>query len=155
MKKIKPTTLRYMIGHYLFAIPLSIIFILTGAYFFSIKFMGNEFGLGVIVAGIIITLIPLIHSVVYSRTTSIGFDDEKIVFESGILSHRTKKAPVHMITDSSLNRSLVQRITDAATLNISTSGSSGYEIVCEGLMNKEAKELHEQIYERIDKIQKK
>lgn len=154
MKRIKPTAFGYMLGHYLMVIPLSAVFVLVGAYLFSIKFMG-QVGLGVIAAGIIITLIPLIHSVLYSRTSSIGFDDEKIVFETGILSRRTKKAPVHMVTDSSLNRTLLQRITGTATLNISTSGSSGYEIICEGLRNKEAKELHEQIYEKINKMQKK
>lgn len=154
MKKIKPTILGYMMGHYLLAIPLSIIFVLAGVYLFLINFMG-QIGMGVIIAGIMIIIVPLIYSILYSRTTSIGFDDEKIIFETGILSRRTKKAPVHMITDSSLNRSLLQRIVGAATLNVSTSGSSGYEIICEGLRHNEAKELHEQLYEKINQIHKK
>jgi uncharacterized membrane protein YdbT with pleckstrin-like domain len=153
MKKLTPLMFGYMIGHYFIAIVLSFVFLVVGLYLLPVKAMG-PIGFGAIGGGFLILAILLLYAFLYTKTTAITFDGDKVVFETGILSKRTKKVPVHMITDSSLNRSFLQRILGAATLNISTSGSTGYEIVCEGLRNQQARELHDEIYERINQLQR-
>ncbi|MBN1169662.1 PH domain-containing protein [Candidatus Micrarchaeota archaeon] len=99
--------------------------------------------------GILTLVLPLIHAHLHCKATSISFDDDKLVHETGILNNRKKKIPVNMITDSSSSRTFIEKFLGTGTLSISTSGSTGYEMVCDGLDYSELETLHQKLYSRI------
>lgn len=147
---IKPTMKGHFVKHYLASIPFSLAFLAGGAAFLAfvpdadLVWAALLFAAGVLASGI-----PAAHSVLYCRATTVSFDGDKIVLETGILDHRKKKVPVNMVTDSSASRTFIERFFGTGTLNISTSGSTGYEIVCHGLDYRELDSMHNMLYEKI------
>lgn len=153
--KTKPTIKGYFIKHYLLLIPLSIIFILIGLYIILTPIiLTSILGLILIILALFLIAGALIHCKLHCDATSIYFDEDKLVYETGIIKHYKKKIPLHMITDSSLTRSFIEIIFGLATLNISTSGRSGYEIICDGLNYAETEKTHIFLYEKIKKNKK-
>lgn len=150
---IRPTVRGYFIHHYLLLGVLSVLItaIGIGAVLGALDFMDSNMGVAAIVFAVVLISVALAHSKLHRNATSVYFDEDKMVYETGILSHFKKKIPIHMITDSSLKRSFIEKTFGVATLNISTSGSSGYEIVCNGLDYAETERMHDILYERIKK----
>ncbi|MFH1785652.1 MAG: PH domain-containing protein [Candidatus Micrarchaeota archaeon] len=155
MEKIKPKLLGCLIENYFFLDIVAVILIIAGgAVYLSTINILDTVGIALIVLGIAILIVTIILSKLKAHTTSIYFSDEKIVYETGIVSTRKKKVPINMVTDSSITRGLRARLFGFATLNISTSGSTGYEIICNGLDYNEINSVHEELYKKIGAINK-
>lgn len=152
ISKIKPTIKGYFISHYISIVLVVVIIIAIGALIYAKLLPIDGFiGLIILALGLVLVIFALIHCKLHSDATSIYFDEDKMVYETGIFSHKKKKIPVNMITDSSVTRRFIERIFNVATMNISTSGRSGYEIICDGLDFKETEEIHAKLYELIKK----
>jgi len=147
---IRPTIKGYFISHYIVIAILSLLLVLAG-FSIILKVIGSDSSLGflLIAIGLVLTISALAHCKIHRDVTSVYFNEDKLVYETGIFNHHKKKIPVHMITDSSLNRSFIGKMFNIATLNISTSGRSGYEISCDGLDYLETERMHDLLYENI------
>lgn len=69
-----------------------------------------------------------VYSYLYYLNTSLIVDEEKVIYEYGILHHSVNTIPLKNITDFSLKRSFIQRLFNIATLSINTAGGQGFEI---------------------------
>lgn len=149
---ISPNTNGFFLERYfmssIFAALLITVGIGTSLAFFQLD---SFFGILLVIIGILIFILSLTHSKLHCNATKIYFDEDKLVYETGIINHKKKKIPVNMITDTSITRTLIEKIFNIATLNISTSGSSGYEITCKALNHYEAEEFHTALYDMIKK----
>lgn len=150
---IKPTVKGFFIKRYLAWLPVSVVSAAAGALVLaSYPEVDGLAGVSLIAAGALALGATILHSWLHRGATSIYFDDDKIVHETGILDHRKKKIPMNMVTDSSATRTLIEKLFGTGTFNISTSGSSGYEIVCDGLDYSELEAMHNSLYARLRKF---
>lgn len=111
--------------------------------------------LGIFAATAIIAALGWYYTKIYCSVTSISMAEDKLVYETGIFSHRRKNIPIHMVTDTSLNRSFFQKLIGVCTLNVSTSGSSGYELAIPNLPHGPACEFHDALYGAIQRFARK
>lgn len=148
--KIKPTVKGFFIQHYSFWGLAAIALFLAGILsFVLVPGFYALFSFALVGGGVLAFAVPFSHSWLHCRATSISFDEDKLVYETGILDYKKKKIPINQITDSSITRSFVDKFIGSAAFNISTSGSSGYEIVCHGFNHQELESVHNQLYSRI------
>lgn len=151
--KIRPTVKGYFVKHYIILLPLSVAAAATGVLILvSVPDVDPIAGIFLITAGALALGATILHSWLHRGATSLFFDEDKIVYETGILDHRKKKIPMNMVADSSATRTFIEKFSGTGTLNISTSGSSGYEIVCNGLNYFELEAMHNALYARLQKF---
>jgi membrane protein YdbS with pleckstrin-like domain len=146
METLKPKLYGHLVRHYLRIVPLAIVFIALGAYILvgGLKF-DTLVGWAALSAGILIIVFGLVRSGLYSVGATLYTNDGMIVYKTGILSVHENKIPIEKVTDSALNRSVMERIFGLTTLSINTSGGIAYEVMCEGLDYNDANQFQTKI----------
>ncbi len=153
---VKPTAVGFFLKHYyilLLAFPIALVILaasLAGVFVLELFVI-----LVLFIALAVMMALAIAHSKLHCNVTSVYANEEKLVHETGILHHHKKKLPMHMITDTSIKRTLFDRAIGIATLNVSTSGSSGYEVIVSCLPHSESEVFHENLYGIISKNQAK
>lgn len=143
MEKIRPRFVGYFMTHYFFVIPLAIV--LLALAFINIDGMAPFF---LFVAALVL-LISLVHSKVHEMVTCIYIEDNKFVHESGILKNKKNNLPISMVTDSLITRNIMERVLGVCTLNVNTSGTGAYEVICDALDFGEADKINNLLHEMI------
>jgi len=155
-KTIRPVVWGFLINHYIMLLPFSLLVLVVGIalYFSGVEWL-EPAGIFAIFILIMTVAFAGAHAVLHCRVTSIRFDGHKLIYETGIVHHKKKKAAIHMITDSSVTRSLTEQIFNLATLKVNTSGTATYEIVCDSLLRKDAEGLQKKVYDVLNMISKR
>ena len=155
-KTIRPVVWGFLINHYIMLVPFSILVLVVGiALYFSGVEMLEPAGIFAILILAVSFAFAGAHAVLHCKVTSIQFDGNKLIYETGIIHHKRKKAAIHMITDSSVSRKLIEQVFGLATMRINTSGTATYEIVCDSLVRKDADEMHNHLYDVLNMISKR
>lgn len=153
---LKPTAIGFFLKHYyvlLLALPaVLLLFIISLAGIFTLE---SWMMVILLIALAVLASVALAHSKIHQSVTSVYANEEKFVHETGILHHKKMKIPMHMITDTSIKRTLYDRIIGTATLEVSTSGSAGIEVTVSCLPHSETEVFHENLYAIISKNQAK
>ena len=143
MEKIKPMFVGYFMTHYFFVVPLAIVLV-------ALALMNvGEMKIFFLFVTALVLLISIVHSKVHAMFTSVALDDNKVVYEGGIFQHKKNSLPISTITDSLITRTLLERALGTCTLNINTSGTAAYEVVCDALGAGEAEGFNNLIHETI------
>ena len=143
MEKIRPRFIGYFLAHYLFVVPLAVV--LAALALMNVGEMEFFF----IFLAVLVLLFSIAHSKAHEMVTSIYIDDNKFVHESGILKNKKNSLPISMVTDSLITRSVLERVLGTCTLNVNTSGTSAYEVVCDALDFGEAEGVNNLLHEMI------
>jgi uncharacterized membrane protein YdbT with pleckstrin-like domain len=93
--------------------------------------------------------ISMFHTSLHCKNTFVLLEAYQIVYETGILNSKRKVITFDRITDTALNRTLFDKILGTATLNISTAGSTKYEIRASELKYGPASYIHEKLHEKM------
>ena len=147
--RIRPSTHGFYAKNYLFSTLLAVILFFSGIY---MAFETGELliSIGLVVLGSLLIAIGIVHSVVNTKSTVLYLEENKLVYETGILSHHKKIAPLSMITDSTIERTFFERIVGVGDLHINTSGTAGIEILANDFNFEDVEKIHKQIYEIIN-----
>lgn len=103
---------------------------------------------------IAVLLVVLVYGFLYKEATTIYVDEEKVSYETGVLERVRKDIPIAKITDSVIQRSVLERVLGLATLYINTAGRAEYEIVQKYLPYHFAKRIRDNIYKHMEKLGK-
>ncbi len=135
------------------------IVILILIYIGLISILPNELGVKVILYSIpiifLLFLIVLTYLYIYSKNTSIYLEEDKLIFERGILKKDRKWIPLEKIDETLIKQNFIDRIIGGAELYVDTSGQEGYEIVVSDLNYNKLKELNDEIYKKLHHLNKK
>ncbi|MCX6768600.1 MAG: PH domain-containing protein [Candidatus Micrarchaeota archaeon] len=143
MEKIRPKLTGYFLTHYFFVIPLAIVLI-------ALALMNvGEMGLFFIFLAVLVLLFSIVHSKAHEMVTSVALEDNKLVHESGIFQHKKNSLPISMVTDSMVTRNPLERVLGVCTLQVNTSGTAAYEVVCDALDFGEAEKINGLLHEMI------
>jgi len=143
MEKIRPRFIGYFLAHYLFVVPLAVV--LAALALMNVGEMEFFF----IFLAVLVLLFSIAHSKAHEMVTSVALEDNKIVHECGIFQHKKNSLPISTITDSAITRSVLERMLGTCTLQVNTSGLSGYEVVCDALDVEEAEKMNNLLHEMI------
>jgi len=146
--KIKPSLHGFYVRNYWLATIIAALLIFAGGYF--LVFSGNVmWGLASGGAGVLLVAVGIAHSSLNRKFTSLYLSEEELVYEEGVLSHHKRMVPIHMITDSTVQRSFFERILGIADLHVNTSGTGETEIIANDFSYAEIEKLHKEIYRLI------
>ena len=148
--KIRPSVLGFYVKHYYTTTIIALIAVIGGIYALVLA-NSFEFALVGFAIGVFLIILGVVHAIMNKKTTVLFISKEEIVYEHGIIEHHKRVAPVHMITDSFVHRSLLDKILKTADLRINTSGTSTYEIDIEDYDHKDIEMIHKMIYNLIRK----
>lgn len=146
--RIRPSFHGFFIKHYYLSSLFSIVMVVVGVLAISDAVLGTV-ALGAIGLGVFLIIWGLLHAYANQRTTVLYISDEEVIYETGILEHSKRVAPVHMITDSHIHRSFIERIVGIAGMRINTSGTSGFEIDIDDFNYSDIEKIHGIIYNLI------
>ncbi len=125
---------------------------LRRAYLFGILFLIaavngfyrlQEFDLGynIPVASVGLLVVFLLYAHLVRLCTAYTVSDEFVEARSGILARKGNRAAISRITDFAANQSLLQRILGLASVEMSTAGGDGPEIIFHDISRGVAKKV--------------
>jgi membrane protein YdbS with pleckstrin-like domain len=151
---IHPSAKGFYIRFYTFPTLLAVICILAILFGAIAPYLLGIIGVPLMVIACAVPLVGVIHTLLYVRATTLSIEEGTLIYETGILAHYKKTLSIHMVTDSMTYRSFIDKIIGIASLRISTAGSTGYEIIADGLDWWQAEEMGKRIYEKINEKKK-
>ena len=150
-KKVHPNRFRYFLHNYFLVALLSSALFLAGFLAaFSVIPGGAMLALPCWIIAAIAAIATIGHTALHCNATVIYLTGEEIIYETGIISHQKVSVPLHMITDTKLDRELIDKLLGTATIRINTSGGKDYEIVANFEFD-DLNELYNEIYRLIRK----
>jgi uncharacterized membrane protein YdbT with pleckstrin-like domain len=148
--RIRPSFHGFFLKHYYLTTIIAIVSFGVGAMMMQDPMMGTV-SLGAIGFGAALIVWGLVHAYANQRTTLLYINNEEVIYETGIMEHSKRVAPIHMITDSHVHRSFMERIMGIAGMRINTSGTAEFEIDIDDFNYKDINALHDRIYRLIRK----
>lgn len=129
-KHLHPDRMKVFVRKYWFAAVFFIIMVIGGfAMLLQDVPYNNDAALGMWLLGVAVLVACSAHTVLYCDSTMIYLEKEEVVLERGILEKQKVRVALHMITDTKLERDILDKMLGTAVIMINTSGTSGYEIV--------------------------
>jgi len=148
---IHPDRRAFFIKHYALVGLVSLLLLPLGVWVL-LEMRSLEWALGAWALAVVLVSICLIHTHLHVRNVLLYQSSEEVVFETGILEHHKRVVPLHMITDSSVYRSFLDKMLGVATLRINTSGGSAYEIIAEDFPIGQVERIHQEIHLRMRRL---
>jgi uncharacterized membrane protein YdbT with pleckstrin-like domain len=117
--------------YYLFNYLLALILIGGASYLYYNNFLGIEFEL-IIALGVIGLLILIITLIINKSNVTIT-TTERVIYMTGIFNIKTIDVDIDKIQNTKVQHNIIERMFGIGTLNLDTSGSSGFEAVMPGI----------------------
>ena len=146
---IRPSAFGFYAKNYWTATLLSLVLFAAGIY---MLFEGQaEICAALAVAAAIIVVAGAAHSIIHRKNTSLCLSEEEVVYEVGGFSQNKIRAPIQMITDSTIKRTFFEKMLGISDLYINTSGGPGTEIVANDFEHLQVEAMNDEIYRLIRK----
>ena len=100
------------------------------------NYIGNFFLGGILILTGILAIVGIgiiLYVILKIKSTTYTITSEKVVAEHGLLAKRKTSVFLSDIRNVEVSQSFSQRIFNLGTVNVSTAGNSGYEIVMPGI----------------------
>ncbi len=154
---VHPDLSVYFIKHF-FILVLLVFIMLIVNFLVLFDFIKSDHSFEIFI-GLILSVVFLIICFFYSKFfckgTSIVLENNQIIFYEGIFSSAKKIMSLNSILDTSLDRSISDKLFNVAKITIRTAGN---EVIKAGISNVRyeiAVQLHEKIHEKIRYREKK
>jgi len=149
--QIKPSVKGFLVSRYFWLIVFTFLLFFAGVLILVFADFDGSFFLSLLLIAfsILADSFAFAHARFNRATTTLYFDEDELVYETGIVTKTKKKMPIHTITDTAITRTFLQRIFGGAALRINTGGSAAYEITMDGLNNRKLEEFHNELYKRV------
>ena len=160
---IRPSPKAFIIHRYLWSLVIALLLLLAGLYIlftsaspdFILPIGGSlpviQIVLGLWSLAVIITGFAFIHTHLHQRAY-LALRSEELVYEYGIINHHKITVPLHMVTDSQITRLWFDRLVGSATLQVDTSGGSGYEITAYEFGAADVERLYNELMKLINEL---
>lgn len=148
---VRPDLLVYFIKNYFLLILMVFIEIILGILvllgYISYGYINQI--LIIFIITIILLALSAFYSVLFCKSATVTLENNQIVYQTGILSSKRKIISLDSIVDTSLDRSLLDKLFGSARINLSTAGSRSYEKIISNVKYDLANQMHEKIHEKI------
>ncbi len=154
---VHPDSSVYFIKNYFLLVLVLFITII----FVALTWMGYvnfiEFSqlLMVVIVLTLLLVICLIYSILFCKNTIVTLESNQIIYQTGIFSSKRQIISLDSIIDTSLEKSILDKLLGSAKLNVTTAGSRSFDASISNVGYNSANELHERIHEKIRTREKK
>ena len=127
---------------------INLIIFLTAVYHLSV-----EFSVLIFVISILISLAIFVYIWISRSSYKLYIYADKIVYEMGFFNKKYKEIKKKDIRTIEVDQPFIQRVLNIGTLKFATSGTTGYEIIFEGVKN--PKKVKREIEKSAKELKKK